>query len=223
MAVQQLLTDYLATYGYLLLFLGTFLEGEAVLVLAGYFAFQGNLSLPGVMLTALAGSFLGDQFYFFLGRWRGKQLLDRFPVLARSTRRAMKLFEKYGSFVAVFSRYTYGLRIVLPIMLGMTNLSRQRFLVLNLLSATSWAVIFSLIGFVFGKSASLFIEDIERHEPLIILVLLGLFAALWLFHFFQVWHTGRPARRRLRRMQLLKSSRGTSPATGEVSELEEHK
>ncbi|MGA7826177.1 MAG: DedA family protein [Geobacteraceae bacterium] len=199
--MQQFFSEYLQTYGYLFLFLGTFLEGEAVLILAGFFAFQGDLFLPAVMGTALAGSFFGDQLYFFLGRWRGKWLLELLGSKARKFRRALRMIEKYGSFVAVISRYTYGLRIVLPVILGMTKLSRKRFLLLNLLSATSWAILFSLAGFFFGKSASLFIEDLDRYEPYIVLALLFMIGCFWFAHFLHVWWLGRHARSRLRRMR----------------------
>jgi len=199
--MHQFFKEYLEAYGYLFLFIGTFLEGEAVLILAGFFAFQGTLSLPGVIGTALAGSFLGDQFYFFLGRWRGKWLVGLSTSMAKKFRRALRLIEKYGSFVAFVSRYTYGLRIVLPIILGMTNLSRKRFLVLNFLSATSWAILFSLAGFFFGKSASLFIEDLDRYEPYIVLALLLIIGCLWFAHFLHVRWLGRHARARLRRMR----------------------
>ena len=162
---QQILRDYLEIHGYWVLFIGTFLEGEAILIMAGFLAFGGYLSLPGVILTAFVGSFLGDQFYFFLGRFKGKTLMKRFHSIVRKFRQALKLIEKYGSFVAFISRYTYGFRIVLPIILGITNLPARTFLWINLISALSWAIIFSLVGYVFGKSASLFLEDVGRYEP----------------------------------------------------------
>jgi len=216
--MHQFFSEYLQTYGYFFLFLGTFLEGEAVLILAGFFAFQGTLSLPGVIMTALAGSFFGDQFYFFLGRWRGKWLLGLFTSMAKKFRRALRLIEKYGSFVAFVSRYTYGLRIVLPIILGMTSLSRKRFLVLNFLSATIWAIIFSLAGYFFGKSASFFIEDLDRYEPYIVLVLLFIIGCFWLAHYFHVRWLGRHARTRLQRMRDWRAARDANSENNESKE-----
>ncbi len=199
--MQGLFKEYLETYGYIFLFLGTFLEGEAVLVLAGYFAFQAKLNIFGVILTAFTGSFLGDQFYFYLGRWRGRWLIGMFPSMSGKFRRGLKLIEKYGSFVAFISRYTYGFRILLPVILGITRLSRIKFLYLNLCSAFTWAIIFSLAGFLFGKSASFFIEDLDRYEPYVILVLFCLIGCMWLAHFLHIRWMGRPARHRLKRMR----------------------
>lgn len=189
--MHQIFKECLENYGYFFLFIWTFLEGEAGLILAGFYAFEGTLALPGVMAIALAGSFLGDQFYFYLGRWKGRRMLGMFSSMERKLGRALALMEKYGSLVAFISRYTYGLRIVLPIILGMTNLSKKKFLILNLISATIWAIAFSLIGYLFGKSASLLIDDLDRYEPYILLCLLLLIGSMWMVHFLHFWWRAR--------------------------------
>jgi membrane protein DedA with SNARE-associated domain len=206
--VQELLKEYLQTHGYLVLFVWTFLEGEAGLILAGLLAFQGYLNIFGVMLTALAGSFFGDQFYFYLGRLKGPLLLKLFTPIARKFRKALRLIEKYGTFVTFISRYTYGFRIILPIILGMTNIPSLRFLRLNLLSAISWSIVFSLVGYLFGKSASLFIENMEEYEPYLILSLVSIMALLWLSHHFLHAHWWqRKAKKRLKRMKEMREKR----------------
>lgn len=199
--MQQFLRDYLQVHGYWVLFVGTFLEGETILIFAGFLACQGFLSIYGVILSAFAGSFLGDQFYFHLGRRKGAYLLKVFTSIARKFRKALRLIERYGTFVAFVSRYTYGFRILLPIILGMTNLSSRRFLMLNLASAFSWALLFSLAGFLFGKGASLFVDDLERYEPYLLSILAALTGCVWLSHFAAHWWHRRRARFRLRRMR----------------------
>ena len=199
--MRQLLSEYLQTHGYLVLFVWTFIEGEAGLIMAGFLAFQGYMNIFGVMVTALAGSFCGDQFYFYLGRLKGPLLLRLFTPIARKFRKALRLIEKYGSFVAFISRYTYGFRIILPIILGMTNMASRRFLWLNFLSALSWSILFSLVGYLFGKSASLLVEDVEKYEPYMMLALVAMIACMWLSHYFHALWRRRGARRRLKRMK----------------------
>lgn len=207
MHFQQFLRDYLETHGYWVLFLGTFLEGEAILIMAGFLAFQGYLNIGGVILTALCGSFLGDQFYFYLGHIQGKQLLRRFHFIARRFRASLRLIEKYGSFVAFISRFTYGFRIILPIILGITSLPPRTFFLINLCSACVWAVVFSLAGYVFGKSASLFLEDVGKYEHYLLLALAGLIVAAWSGHLYHAWKMKKPARLRLARIRTLRNSR----------------
>jgi membrane protein DedA with SNARE-associated domain len=206
--VQQLLKDYLEIHGYWVLFVGTFLEGEAVLLLAGFLAFQGYLDIVGVICTAWAGSFLGDQTFFYLGRFKGRVLLKRFHSIAKKFREALKLIEKYGNFVAFISRFTYGFRIVLPIILGITNLAPRTFLWINLASALSWAVLFSLLGYLFGKSASLVLDNVSNYEHYLVLALLGFICIAWCVHAYHVWKLKKPARERLARMRAHKLHEG---------------
>ena len=62
------LTELVAQYGYLAVFAGAFLEGETVLILAGFAAHQGYLSFFWVVALAMCAGTLGDQTCFFLGR-----------------------------------------------------------------------------------------------------------------------------------------------------------
>jgi membrane protein DedA with SNARE-associated domain len=205
--LQHFLKEYLQTHGYWVLFVWTFLEGEAGLIMAGFLAFQGYLNIFGVMLTALAGSFCGDQFYFYLGRLKGPLLLRLFTPIARKFRKALRLIEKYGALVTFVSRYTYGFRIILPIIIGMTNMASLRFLRLNLLSAISWSIVFSLAGFMFGKSASILVEDVEKYEPYIMMALAAVIALMWILHFLHARWWQRASRRRLKRMKQSRSDR----------------
>jgi membrane protein DedA with SNARE-associated domain len=127
--------------------------------------------------------------------------------LARKFRAALKLIEKYGNFVAFISRYTYGFRIILPIILGITSLAPRTFLWINLVSAFSWAVIFSLGGYLFGKSAALMLDNVNNYEHYLILVLLGFIMIAWCAHAYHVWKLRKPARDRLNRWRELASLR----------------
>ena len=54
------LVELIATYGYYAVFLGAFIEGETVLILAGIAAHRGYLDLTTVIGVAFAGGWLGD-------------------------------------------------------------------------------------------------------------------------------------------------------------------
>ena len=85
------LPELIETYGYWVVFGGTLLEGESVLLLAGFAAHRGLLELHTVIGVAIFGSFLGDQLLFFLGRYQGAKLLGatrNTPRRSRSPRRS---------------------------------------------------------------------------------------------------------------------------------------
>jgi len=199
--VHQFLKEYLEIHGYWVLFVWTFFEGEAGLILAGFLAYQGYFNVVGVMITACAGAFCGDQFYFYVGRLQGARLLKLFTLIARKFKKALRLIEKYGTFVAFISRYTYGFRIILPIVLGMTTFPAGKFCRLNMLSAFVWAVFFSLAGYFFGVGSAILVEDVDQYENYLVIVLICLIAGAWLFHLTYSCRHRRRARARLQRMK----------------------
>ena len=107
MSTAQLLADY----GYLAVFIGSLLEGETILVLAGFAAYQGYLSLPVTLVLAFVGGTLGDQVFFWLGRGWGPSLLQRIPNAQRRVQRVKDLLEHHHAPVIVGIRFIYGLRI----------------------------------------------------------------------------------------------------------------
>ena len=64
-------------YGYAAILIGTFLEGETILELAGLAAHQGYLVLTRVILAAFVGSLCGDQLFFYFGRKHSQAVLSR--------------------------------------------------------------------------------------------------------------------------------------------------
>jgi membrane protein DedA with SNARE-associated domain len=57
------LLSIIENYEYAAILIGTFLEGETILVLAGLAAHQGYLVLTWVILAAFLGSLGGDQLF----------------------------------------------------------------------------------------------------------------------------------------------------------------
>ncbi len=62
---------YIQTYGYWAVLLGSILEGETILILAGYSIHRGYLDFLPTLLLAVAGGWLGDLFYLSLLLWKG--------------------------------------------------------------------------------------------------------------------------------------------------------
>jgi membrane protein DedA with SNARE-associated domain len=145
-------SELLSHYGYFAVFAGTLLEGETILLLAGFAAHEGYLSLPWVMLVAFCGGTIGDQIFFFVGRHRGEALLRRFPRLEQRSLGVKKLLLRYHAALIVGVRFMYGVRIVGPIVIGMSDVPARRFLAFNLLGAGIWSVTIAGAGSLFGHS-----------------------------------------------------------------------
>jgi membrane protein DedA with SNARE-associated domain len=160
------LAQLLQRFGYAAVLVGTLLEGETVMLMAGFAAHQGYLQLPLVIVSAFAGGLLGDQCLFALGRWRGSQLLARFPRLRVPAANAAKLLERHQTSVILGIRFMYGLRTAGPLAIGMSRVPVPRFVLLNALGAAVWATLFSAIGYALGRGAERVLgtlRDYEKH------------------------------------------------------------
>ncbi len=176
-----MITAFIASYGYLAIFIGTLLEGETILIAAGFAAHRGLLSLPTVILVAIAGAILGDELAFLLGRWKGEALIARFPSLAKQKSRIHAFLERYDLLFILIVRFLYGLRIAGPVILGSSPVPLLRFTALNLIGAFMWAMLISGAGYAFGLAISSLITDVKRIEAIVLIVILSLGAVFWVW------------------------------------------
>jgi membrane protein DedA with SNARE-associated domain len=174
-----MISAFVASYGYLAVFLGTLLEGETVLIAAGFAAHRGLLDWPLVALAATAGGTVGDLLAFLLGRWKGEVLFERFPALARRRPAIQDLMQRYDVACILAIRFIYGLRIAGPVVMGTSGISPLRFAVLNLMGAALWAVLISGAGYAFGLALGALIGNVRRIEEAVLLAILALGAASW--------------------------------------------
>ena len=171
---------------YLITLVWTFLEGETVVLFAGFAAAQGLVDPWLLLIAAWLGSFSGDQCYFWLGRQFGIRLLNRFPRWRQGVDSALYWLERYDAGFILSFRFIYGVRNFSSFALGLSAVHWQRFLRLNLLAAGLWAASFIAVGYFLGHAFRTVLGDIARSFSL---VMLGVFVAIgtgmWLVHRLQ--------------------------------------
>lgn len=128
-------TGLIQSYGYWAVAVGTFLEGETVLLAAAAAASRDYLRFPAVIAIAAAFGFLGDQLFFFLGHRYGVRLIARFPSLEPRVTRVQALLRRHDAPLILAIRFLYGLRVAGPIALGTSGVRWARFAAFNLAGA----------------------------------------------------------------------------------------
>jgi membrane protein DedA with SNARE-associated domain len=169
------LLPILSRYGYGILLLGALVEGETIVVLAGVLAQQAVLAYPWAVSVAAVGAVAGDQAWFYLGRHFGPEVLTRFPRLARRLDVARPWVQEKADWIAAASRFIYGTRIASPMLLGAHGYAAARFLVINVVAGTVWAVLAVTAGYLLGAGAEELLGDVARLEWLAITVVIGIF------------------------------------------------
>ena len=176
--------EFIQNYGYLAIFIGTFFEGETILVVGGILAQQGLLELPYVALAAFVGSFAGDQLFFQIGRIKGKALLDKRPSWKARAEKINDLLERYRDWIVLSFRFFYGLRNPTPFVIGMSSISTIRFMTLNGIGAFVWAFTISTLGYMFGHAMETFMEDMKHYMIFVIIGIFTIAGVVW-------WHFNR--------------------------------
>lgn len=167
-------------YGYLALFVGTFLEGETILLIAGFLASSGKLNLELCILAAFAGSLSGDQFAFYIGRFKGKAFIEKRPGWKERVERVHKMLERFHEALILSFRFFYGVRNLTPFILGTTDISALKFFALNSIGAFVWAVCFGCAGYFFGTVVASVMKDVHNIELGLLGVILAVALLFWL-------------------------------------------
>jgi membrane protein DedA with SNARE-associated domain len=172
----------LEQFGYFAVFIGTFLEGEAILVAAGFFASRGYLHVAGVAGVAFAGAYCGHLFWFWLGRRHGVRLLDRFPSMKKHFGKSVRVFERYGPAAIVITQWIYGLRITCAVIIGMSRITLLKFMVYEAVSCAAWAVVITALGFYFGRVIESVLGRVEHIERYGLIIIVAIAVGFWLYH-----------------------------------------
>lgn len=186
------LEELLGNYGYVAVLLGTFLEGETVLVIAGFAAHRGYLELWIVVAVAFLGTFLGDQFFFYIGRLKGEDFLNRRPAWKAKSGRVLALLKRHQLWLILGFRFLYGLRTIAPFLIGVSGVAPLRFFVLNGIGALVWAIIVGVLGYFLGHALEVMLGEVKRYELWIIAIIALAGGCIWVAQRFNRNQRNRP-------------------------------
>lgn len=153
----------LLRYGYVMLFIGAAVDGDASLLTGAFLAHRGYFSTPAVIVTAAVATSVANQVYFWIARRRGPGALERIEagwLLARLGH-ALTRHTKPLLFV---SRFLYGFRIAIPAACGASDMSPGAFIVIDLGGAALWSMVIGLAGYSIGHVLETLLEDLRRYE-----------------------------------------------------------
>jgi phosphatidylglycerol lysyltransferase len=162
----------LIRYGYLVLFAGVAVEGDAFLLAAAFLAHRGYLSLGWVIVVSAFATLTADQIYYQLARWRGREAFARRAAGDPRFARVRLWLEKRGTLLLFLSRFMYGFRIAIPVSCGAIGMPAGRFTAVNLAGSLIWAAVFGLAGYAFGNALEVVVADLVAYERVIAVVLL---------------------------------------------------
>lgn len=158
---------------YLILFLGSCVEGEMIVLFISALTYYGHLSLPWVMFTAFSGTLLADQLTFHIGKKYGTSLIKKYPSLDKPSKRVFWWLEKHDILFIMGFRFMYGVRVAGPIIIGSSGVSTLRFTLLNFPAAIVWAVLSCLAGHYLAHMIDTVVHNFSKWAKIFMVSFLG--------------------------------------------------
>lgn len=159
---------FLDTAGYPLVFGVTVLEnifvvgaltpGETIVMAAAFLSTpqHGSLSWPLVWLASVAGTTIGANISYWLGRRGGREALlrygHRFRVSEKRIADAEAYFLVHGSKTIFIARFTAGLKSFMPMVAGAARMRLPWFEAYTVLGAALYTSLMVIFGYFLGEN-----------------------------------------------------------------------
>lgn len=154
--ITQLENLYL-NFGYLITFVGSFLEatplawvlpGGIFVAAGGFYAYDGNLSLVGILLAGFLGELISLGVAYLLGM--KKIGLKKYLNQEKISRQADLIFHKQGPFILTTSMLSGLTRFWVAYFAGFHRFSKRKFFAYSAIASFTWTSVTILIGYVAG-------------------------------------------------------------------------
>ena len=168
-ALTAWLVDTIGRMGYTGIISLMFLESsffpfpsEVVMPPAGYLAWKGEMSLPLVLLSGIAGSLLGALFNYWIAVKFGRPFLLKwgkyFFVSRESVDKADEFFLKHGHISTLVGRLLPVIRQYISLPAGIARMPLKTFTLYTSLGAGAWVVVLTFAGYLLGEHQDLLKE-----------------------------------------------------------------
>ncbi|GGL84704.1 alkaline phosphatase [Deinococcus aerolatus] len=186
------------------------IPSELILPLAGFAASRGDLSVVGVVLAGTLGSVVGTLPLYFIGRVFSEERLvawaDRhgrwLALSGQDIRKPDDWFDRHGPKAVLFGRMVPGIRSLLSLPAGMSEMALPTFLLYSAIGSALWASLLTGAGYLLGDHYERVGEYLGPASTVIVGVLVVV-ATVWFVRRRQqaaaqparADHTEQPARR----------------------------
>jgi membrane protein DedA with SNARE-associated domain/membrane-associated phospholipid phosphatase len=191
----DVVSQWVAHYGYVLVALFLFVEGvgvpvpgETALVTAAALAGRGTLSVVGVVISGCIGTMLGCQTGYWIGQVGGRAVVTRhgrwFGLTEKRLDKTHAFFDRHGAKTVLLGRFVAVVRSFVGVLAGLTNMPMRIFVIYNCVGAAVWVMTFSILGYVFGRNLPRLVHYIGRASLVLALLIAVVVAVVVLWRWF---------------------------------------
>jgi membrane protein DedA with SNARE-associated domain len=143
----------LSTYGYILLAAYSFGGGMVGLAAAGILSAMGKMDITLSIVIATLFNYIGDNVLFYMAQSNKasvKGYLKKFK--GRIHARTILMMRKYGWMVIFLQKYLYGVKTLVPIIMGLSKYDLRKFAIMNIFASILWGLVVGLSSYYFSAA-----------------------------------------------------------------------
>lgn len=191
---------FITEYGYLAIFVLILLQEvgvpnpipvELLLFFTGYLSFKGLLYLPFVIVVGIGADFIGANILYFIFYYSGAFLMKKRPKWIFISDKKIESFKEKitsGGKINIFLFRLLSLtRGYTSIVAGLLGIKPGEYLPIVIISASSWTMIWAILGFVLGPSWNNIIKEKESFKYLMFGILLIIVCILIFIRLRKKW------------------------------------
>ena len=175
--------------------LGLPIPAVPTMIVAGAMAAASRLSTPGVFALSVVASVVADLVWFWAGRRHGYKVLKFLCRVSLSpdacVRQTEGIFERYGFFSVVVSKFVPGFSTVAPPMAGALRMPFGSFIGAAVASAALWVGAAMGAGWLFSRQVDALLRWMADNAPLAAALVGALLALYILYRAWQRWRLAR--------------------------------
>ena len=149
--MEEILNN-LALYGYIILAVYSFGGGMVALAGAGILSALGKMDIGTSILVATMANFVGDSVLFWLAQTNKKEVLKYMRKHRRKIAWTNLLMRRYGWMAVFFQKYIYGVKTLVPIIMGLSRYDLKKFIFLNFFASIVWGLVVGLGSYWFSAA-----------------------------------------------------------------------
>jgi len=127
-----------------------FLPGDSLLFVVGTLAAVGGMDIGLVMAVLIAAALCGDNVNYFIGRWAGTRLAEKW-INPAHLQRTHSFYARHGGKTIIIARFVPIVRTYVPFVAGLGAMPYSRYITYCVLGAVLWVGSLCLAGYFFGN------------------------------------------------------------------------
>ena len=188
--MQEWILNTMNSLGYLGIGLLMFAENlfppipsELIMPLAGFTVAKGGMNFTLAVLAGVVGTILGALPWYYAGKLVGeerlKHLADKYgkwiTVSSQDIDKATRWFNRYGNKAVLLGRLVPGVRTLISLPAGLSNMPLVPFILYSTLGTTLWVMLLTFLGFLLGDNYELVEEYLGPVSKIVLVALIVAF------------------------------------------------